>query len=58
MTSEAKNLDTPRESQQSITAALTSADITSGELAVLINETENAVSDVTKKVELQRALDI
>ena len=58
MKSEAKNLDTPKNLEQRITAALTSADITSGELAVLINETETAVSDATKKVELQRALDI
>ena len=58
MTLEAKNLDTPKNLEQRITAALTSADITSGELAVLINETETAVSDATKKVELQRALDI
>ena len=59
MTLEAKNLDTPKNSRtEKITAALTSADITSGELAVLINETETAVSNATKKVELQRALDI
>ena len=39
MTSEAKNLDTPEEFlERRVTAALTSADITSGELAVLINE--------------------
>jgi hypothetical protein len=58
MKSEAKNLDTPKNLEQRITAVLTSAGITSGELAVLINETETAVSDATKKVELQRALDI
>jgi hypothetical protein len=55
---EVKNLDTPKNLERRIIAALSAADITSNELAVLINETEIAVSDAVAKVELERALDI
>jgi hypothetical protein len=51
-------IDTPKNLEARITAALTSTDITSTDLEVLLQETANAVSNATIKVERERALDL
>jgi hypothetical protein len=51
-------IDTPKNLEARITAALTSTGITSTNLEVLLQETANAVSNATIKVERERALDL
>jgi hypothetical protein len=51
-------IDTPKNLEARITAALTSTEITSTDLEILLQETANAVSNATIKVERERALDL
>ena len=55
-----KNLDTPKTQtlEQRITAALTSTDITSTDLEILLQETENVLSETAIKIERDRAFDL
>ena len=51
-------IDTPKTLEARIRAALTSTDITSTELEVLLQETENTLSDTVVKIERERAFDL
>ena len=51
-------IDAPKNLEARITAALTSTDITSTDLEILLQETANALSDTVIKVERERAFDL
>ena len=51
-------IDTPKNLETRITAALTSTDITSTDLEILLQETENTLSDTVVKIERERAFDL
>ena len=52
------NIDTPKNLEARITAALTSTDITSTDLEILLQETENVLSETAIKIERERAFDL
>jgi hypothetical protein len=51
-------IDAPKNLEARITAALTSTDITSTDLEILLQETANAISDNAIRIERERAFDI
>ena len=51
-------IDTPQNLEARITAALTSSDITSADLEILLQEMENVLSETAIKIERERAFDL